>query len=213
MIELTVPNLKLSHQWAHQIPIQISIEASIKTPSKSQDKLPTESPSIASKPQCLTAELANQEPNCIPLSTPRLCRIASILIQKMGPTDLEGGQRGEWGALLVRNKKTQYQTHYGAVKISFRRAGNLKRYILNSNGKPSVSKDTTSWGGHTQTTMQTVKSRQSYQGTTQINSGDTSNNQTVDWCEQSRWRHCNWGASKGINQIQPGKISIKKYSI
>ena len=100
----------------------------------------------------------------------RLCRIASILIQKMGPMDLEGGQQGEWGALLVRNKKTQYQTHYGAVKISFRRAGNLKRYILNSNGKPSVSKDTTSWGGHTQTTMQTVKSRQSYQGTTQINS-------------------------------------------
>jgi hypothetical protein len=41
-------------------------------------------------------------------------------------------------------QKTQYQTHYGAVKISFRRAGNLKRYILNSNGKPSVSKDTTS---------------------------------------------------------------------
>ena len=41
-------------------------------------------------------------------------------------------------------QKTQYQTHHGAVKISFCQAGNSKRYILHSNGKPSVSKDTMS---------------------------------------------------------------------
>jgi hypothetical protein len=63
-------------------------------------------------------------------------------------------------------QKTQYQTYDRALKMSFcfRQAGDSKRYILNSNGKPSR-------GGHTQTTMQTVKSMQSYQRTTQINSG------------------------------------------
>jgi hypothetical protein len=54
--------------------------------------------------------------------------IASILIQKMGPTDLEGGQQGKWRCTIGLKQKTQYQTHYGAVKISFRRADNSKRY-------------------------------------------------------------------------------------
>jgi hypothetical protein len=38
-------------------------------------------------------------------------------------------------------QKTQYQTHHGAVKLSFCRAGNSKRYIPNSEGKPNLSKD------------------------------------------------------------------------